>query len=295
MKVSTLLRSRKTTFSFEFSPPKDEKSSEALFRTIYDLIPLEPSYVSITYGAGGSTRTLTHGLVVRLMAETALNVVAHLTCVNSTRQEIYTIVDTYRQSGIENIVALRGDPPKGTTQFVAAEDGFAHASELIAFIKKNFPDLCVGVAGYVEGHPEQRNRLKEMDYLKAKVDQGADYVITQLFFENRDFYDFCDRCELAGIRVPIVAGIMPITSQKTMLRMADLAAGAHYPARLLRALSRVESDEGFEKVGIHWATEQVLDLLDKGVKGIHFYTLNKSRAAISIYQSLGVSKSSSLI
>jgi methylenetetrahydrofolate reductase (NADPH) len=295
MKVSTLLRSRKTTFSFEFSPPKDAESSETLFRTISDLIPLEPSYVSITYGAGGSTRTLTHGLVVRLMDETDLNIVAHLTCVNSTRQEIHSILDTYRSSGIENIMALRGDPPKGTTQFVPVKDGFAHASDLIAFIKKHFPDLCVGVAGYVEGHPEVPNRLKEMDYLKIKVDHGADYIITQLFFENRDFYDFCDRCELAGIRVPIIAGIMPITSQKTMLRMADLAAGTHYPARLLRALSRVESDEGFEKVGIHWATEQVLDLLDKGVKGIHFYTLNKSRAAISIYQSLGVSKSSSLI
>lgn len=295
MKVSTLLRSRRTTFSFEFFPPKSPASSEELFHTISDLIPLEPSYVSITYGAGGSTRALTHELVVRLQDETELNIVAHLTCVNSTRQEIHSILDTYRSSGIDNIMALRGDAPKGDAQFMPVEDGFAHASDLIAFIKKHFPDLCVGAAGYVEGHPEVPNRLKEMDHLKAKVDQGADYICTQLFFENRDFYDFCDRCELAGIRVPIIAGIMPITSQKTMLRMADLAAGAHYPARLLRALSRVESDEGFEKVGIHWATEQVLDLLDKGVKGIHFYTLNKSRAAISIYQSLGVSKSSSLV
>lgn len=294
MKVSSLLRSRATTFSFEFFPPQNPTSSEELFHTISDLIPLEPSYVSITYGAGGSTRALTHDLVVRLVEETELNVVAHLTCVNSSHQEIRTILEKYRASGIENIMALRGDPTKGATQFTPVADGFSQASELVAFIKKHFPDFCVGVAGYVEGHPEVRNRLKEMDYLKAKVDQGADYVCTQLFFENRDFYDFCDRCELAGIRVPIVAGIMPITSHKTMQRMADLAAGAHYPARLLRALSRVESDEGFEKVGIHWATEQVLDLLDKGVKGIHFYTLNKSRAAISIYQALGVSKSSSL-
>jgi methylenetetrahydrofolate reductase (NADPH) len=295
MKVSTLLRSRRTTFSFEFFPPKTPQSSEELFTTISDLIPLEPSYVSITYGAGGSTRNLTHELVVRLSNETNLNVVAHLTCVDSSRQEIHAILEKYRTSGIENIMALRGDPPKGTSQFIPVERGFAHATDLIAYIKKHFPDLCVGAAGYVEGHPEERNRLKEMDFLKAKVDQGVDYICTQLFFENRDFYDFCDRCELAGIRVPIIAGIMPITSQKTMLRMADLAAGTHYPARLLRALSRVESDEGFEKVGIHWATEQVLDLLDKGVKGIHFYTLNKSRAAISIYQALGVSKSSSLI
>ncbi len=294
MKVSTLLQATRTTFSFEFFPPKNEETSEELFHTLQDLVPLEPSYVSITYGAGGSTRELTRNLVARLLRETSLNIVSHLTCVNVSRDEIAAQLQTLRQSGVDNIMALRGDPPKGAQSFVAPQDGFQYASELVAFIKQLYPDMCVGVAGYPEGHPAVRNRLLEMDYLKQKVDQGADYICTQLFFENRDFYDFCDRCELAGIRVPIIAGIMPITSRKTMLRMAELAAGVHYPARLLRALSRVESDEGFEKVGIHWATEQVLDLLDKGVKGIHFYTLNKSRATVSIYQALGVSKSSSL-
>jgi methylenetetrahydrofolate reductase (NADPH) len=294
MKVSTLLKENKTTFSFEFFPPRTPETSRELFNTIRDLVPLEPSYVSITYGAGGSTRELTHDLVVRLQQETSLNVVAHITCVNSTQEEIAHILDKYRQSGIENVMALRGDPPKGQSTFVSSERGFGSARELVAFIHKSFPELCIGVAGYAEGHPEGRNRLLEIEYLKAKVEEGADYICTQLFFENRDFYDFCERCELAGIRVPIIAGIMPITSHKTMLRMADLAAGMHYPARLLKALSRVEDDKGFERVGIHWATEQVLDLLDKGVKGIHFYTLNKSRAAISVYESLGVTKSSSL-
>lgn len=294
MKVSTSLETQKTTFSFEFFPPQTPNAADELFHTINDLTPLEPSYVSITYGSGGSTRDITHDLVIRLITETKLNVVAHLTCVNSSQDEILAILNKYFQSGIENIMALRGDPPKGESVFVAHEKGFKYAAELVSFIKKHFPDMCVGIAGYPEGHPESPNRLKEIDLLKVKVDQGADYICTQLFFDNRDFYDFCERCELAGIHVPIIAGIMPITSYKTMIRMAELALGARYPARLLKALSRAEDDEYFAKVGIHWATQQVFDLLDHGVRGIHFYTLNKSRGTLSIYESLGVTKSSSL-
>ncbi|MEI7988509.1 MAG: methylenetetrahydrofolate reductase [NAD(P)H] [Chloroflexota bacterium] len=294
MKVSTLFQEKTTTFSFEFFPPRTPESSNELFNNIRDLVPLEPSYVSITYGAGGSTRELTHDLVVRLQNETCLVVVAHITCVNSTKDEILAILQKYHDKGIMNVMALRGDPPKGQPPFIPTDGGFRYASELVTFIRQHFPDMCIGVAAYPEGHPEVYNRLKEIEYLKAKVDCGTDYICTQLFFENRDFYDFCERCELAGIHVPIIAGIMPITSRKNMLRMADLAAGAHYPGRLLKALSRVEDDKGFERVGIHWATAQVLDLLDKGVKGIHFYTMNKSLATVSVYESLGVSKSSSL-
>jgi methylenetetrahydrofolate reductase (NADPH) len=294
MKVSTLFQEKTTTFSFEFFPPRTSESSNELFNTIRDLVPLEPSYVSITYGAGGSTRELTRDLVIRLQNETNLVVAAHLTCVNSTKDEILAVLQKYHDNGIQNVMALRGDPPKGEPPFIPTEGGFRYASELVSFIRQHFPDMCIGVAAYPEGHPEVFNRLKEIDYLKAKVDCGADYICTQLFFDNHDFYDFCDRCELVGIHVPIVAGIMPITSRKNMLRMADLAAGVHYPGRLLKALSRVEDDKGFERVGIHWATAQVLDLLDKGVKGIHFYTMNKSLATVSVYESLGVSKSSSL-
>lgn len=294
MKVSTLLETQKTTFSFEFFPPQTPKAADELFHTISDLIHLEPSYVSITYGSGGSTRDLTHDLVIRLITETKLNVVAHLTCVNSSQDEILAILDKYSQSGIGNIMAIRGDPPKGESVFVPHKKGFKYAAELVAFIKKHFPDMCVGIAGYPEGHPETPNRLEEIELLKAKVDQGADYICTQLFFDNHDFYDFCERCELASIHVPIIAGIMPITSYKTMIHMAELALGARYPARLLKALSRAEDDEYFAKVGIHWATQQVFDLLDHGVRGIHFYTLNKSRGTLSIYESLGVTKSSSL-
>ena len=295
MKISTLLAENKTTFSFEFSPPRTPEAAQTLFETIRELTPLEPSYVSVTYGAGGSTRDLTRELVVRLQRESGLTVAAHLTCVNASRDEILHILDSYHEQGIQNIMALRGDPAGGTEQFVPHEHGFAHAGELVGFIKQHYPDMCVGVAGYPEGHPATPNRLIELDNLKAKVDQGADFICTQLFFDNRDFYDFRERCELAGIHAPIIAGIMPITSRATMVRMADLAKGARYPAKLLRALARAENDEGFLKIGAHWATQQVLDLLDHGVRGIHFYTLNRSRITRMIYEQLGVSRSSNLI
>jgi methylenetetrahydrofolate reductase (NADPH) len=294
MHISTILNSKKTAFSFEFFPPKDLKASEQLFRTIHDLTPLQPSYVSVTYGAGGSTRELTHALVVRLTKETNLTVIPHLTCVGSTKQEIETIVGRYRDAGVENIMALRGDPPKDVKSFVPVENGFDHASDLVRFIKQHFPEMGIGIAGFAEGHPATPNRLKEIEFLKQKVDAGVDYICTQLFFDNRLFFDFCERCQLAGIGVPIVAGIMPITTRKGMTRMADLAGGAHFPARLIKSVMRAEDDTGVEKVGIHWATEQVSDLIDHGVRGIHFYTLNQSKATLSIYDSLGVTSSARL-
>ncbi|MDD2388180.1 MAG: methylenetetrahydrofolate reductase, partial [Desulfobacterales bacterium] len=152
----------------------------------------------------------------------------------------------------------------------------------------------IGVAGFPEGHPATPNRLKEIEYLKAKIDAGADYIVTQLFFDNRDFYDFCERCELAGIHVPIIAGIMPILSRRGMARMAELAAGTRFPAPFLKALSRAQTDDYVEKVGIHWATEQVRDLIDNNVRGIHFYTLNTARATLKIYEALGVRDSEQL-
>ncbi|MBN1603107.1 MAG: methylenetetrahydrofolate reductase [NAD(P)H] [Chitinispirillaceae bacterium] len=294
MHISELLKKNRPAFSFEFFPPKDLTTSNLLFGTVSELMTLHPAYVSVTYGAGGSTRDLTHELVLRIQKETNLTVISHLTCVGSSRDEIHSILQKYHDNGIMNIMVLRGDPPKNNPCFVKHPDGFEHAAELVAFIKKHFSDMGVGVAGYPEGHPETPNRLLEIDYLKQKVDAGADYVCTQLFFDNRDFYDFCERCEIAGISIPILAGIMPITSSKGMKRMAELAAGTRYPARLLKALNRAEDEEHFEKVGIHWATEQVRDLLDNGVKGIHFYTLNKSNATLKIYDSLGVTRSSSL-
>ena len=291
MHIRDILAKEKNCFSFEFFPPKDEKGAGQLFTTISELVPLKPSYVSVTYGAGGSTRELTHDLVVRIQRETSLTVVSHLTCVGSTRDAIHAVLEKYQASGIENIMALRGDPPAGQPAFVATPGGFGKAAELVAFIKQHFPAMGIGVAGYPEGHVETPNRLKELDHLKQKVDQGADYICTQLFFDNHDFYDFCERCELAGIKVPIIAGIMPVTSVKGMLRMAELAQGSRLPAKLLRAVSRAQNDAYVENVGVLWAAEQVHDLIHNRVKGIHFYTLNRSKATRRIYESLGVSDS----
>lgn len=294
MLVRDILANNRISFSFEFFPPKDDAGWDALFRNIADLMPLKPAHVSVTYGAGGSTRDRTHKLIVRIKQETNLTVVSHLTCVGASRDEIGAILQSYAVSGITNILALRGDPPKGQKDFVQPEDGFAYAADLVAYIRANFPQMGIGVAGFPEGHPATSNRLEEMDHLKAKVGAGADYIVTQLFFDNRDFYDFRDRCLLAGIEVPIIAGIMPITSRSGMVRMAELAAGARIPAPLLRAIERARNDEQVEKVGVHWATEQVRDLIDNGVKGIHFYTLNNSRQTLDIYRALGVTDSEQL-
>jgi methylenetetrahydrofolate reductase (NADPH) len=289
----------RTTFSFEFFPPKTPEASEALFATIARLQELKPSFVSVTYGAGGSTRRLTHDLVVRIKRETELTAVSHLTCVCHTRSQLRVILDRYAASGIENILALGGDLPRDRPDYDRAEDAFRYADGLVGFIRsrKNAPDprgFGIGVAGFPEGHPGTPNRLKEMDYLKQKVDAGADYICTQLFFENRDFYDFRDRCDLAGIKVPIVAGIMPITSKAGMMRMAELALGARIPAALLRAVQRCADDPAVARVGVHWATEQCRDLLDHQARGLHFYTLNRSDATRQIYDNLGVKDSSGL-
>ena len=299
MHIQDIFREHRTTFSFEFFPPKTDKGWEDLFATIARLQELRPSFVSVTYGAGGSTRDQTHQLVVRIQRETNLTAVAHLTCVCHTQDELAAVLDRYACSGVENIMALGGDLPRDRPNWDRSKDAFRYAADLVKFIKSraNVPDprgFGVGVAGFPEGHPVTPNRLKEMEHLKAKVDAGADYVCTQLFFDNRDFYDFRERCELAGIKVPIVAGIMPITSKANMVRMAELALGARFPARLLRAVGRCADDESVARVGIHWATEQCRDLLDNGVRGIHFYTLNRSDATRQIYENLGVRDSEAL-
>ena len=290
MHLSDILKKDRVHFSFEFFPPKTVESSRVLFETISELSPLQPSFASVTYGAGGATRELTQNLVVRLKAETPLNVVAHLTAVGESREGIKSQLERYAAAGIRNVLALRGDPPKGSPSFTPVADGFRYAAEIVSFIKKNFPDFGMGVAGFPEGHPETPNRLQEMDYLKAKVDAGADCICTQLFFDNRDFYDFCERCELAGIKIPILAGVMPVTSLPGLKRMSGLALGARIPAKLLRAVLRAQSDEAVEKIGIHWTTEQVFDLYDHHVSGIHFYTLNHSRATLKIIETVGTSR-----
>lgn len=299
MHIRDIFATHPTTFSFEFFPPKSDGAWDELFANIARLQELEPSFVSVTYGAGGSTRQKTHELVVRIQSETKLTAIAHLTCVCHTRRQIAAILDRYAKSGIENILALSGDPPRDLVDFDRSQDAFRYAAELVAFIRSrnNAADkrgFGLGVAGFPEGHPETPNRLKELDHLKAKVDAGADYICTQLFFDNRDFFDFRERCELAGIKVPIIAGIMPIVTKSGMVRMADLAAGSRFPAALLRAVNRCQDDDAVRQVGVHWATEQCRDLLDHQVRGIHFYTLNRSDATRQIYANLGVKSSAGL-
>ena len=296
MHIRDILQPGKPTVSFEFFPPKTAEAQENLFTTILELETIQPAFVSVTYGAGGSTRELTHDLVLRLKKQTSLDPVPHLTCVGHTEAEIEAILERYAAAGVSNILALRGDPPRDQPDYDHSRDTFPQAANLVRFIKKfsGHPDprgFGIGVAGFPEGHPSTPNRLLEMDYLKAKVDAGADYICTQLFFENRDFYDFRERCDLEGIHIPIVAGIMPVTSLSSMKRMAELAGGARYPARLLKALQRAgDSAEAVRQIGLHYATEQCADLLDNHVAGIHLYTLNQSTATREICQRLGVTR-----
>ena len=303
MHIADILKAQRPTLSFEFFPPKTAQASEALYQTIGELEAYKPSFVSVTYGAGGSTRELTHDLVVRIKTTTSLDPIPHLTCVCHSEADIAAILERYAQAGVSNILALGGDPPKDLAGYDRTKDAFQHAADLVAFIKKfndsgAHPDkrgFGIGVAGFPEGHPTTPNRVLEMEHLKAKVDAGADYICTQLFFDNHDFFDFRERCQIAGINIPIIAGIMPITSASGMRRMAELAAGARYPAKLMRAVKRCGGDEeAVQQVGIHYATEQCRDMLDHGVDGIHFYTLNKSHTTREIYASLGIRDSAAV-
>lgn len=299
MHITDILDSPKPSLSFEFFPPRAAAAWEELYETIRDLEALSPSFVSVTYGAGGSTRELTHDLVVRIKTTTSIPPVPHLTCVGHTRAEVDSILTRYAEAGVSNILALRGDPPKDQPNYDWSQGHFHYAADLVSHIRAfnesgKHPDprgFGIGVAGFPEGHPTTPNRVDELDHMKAKVDAGADYICTQLFFDNHDFFDYRDRCAIAGINIPIIAGIMPVTSTGGMKRMAELAAGARYPAKLLKTLDRasLKNDPGaVERAGIHYAAQQCAELLDGDVAGIHFYTLNKSHATRQIYASLGL-------
>jgi len=287
MLVKEILNSAtEPVFSFEFFPPKKTDDWGKLFHTISELIPFNPSYVSVTYGAGGSTRSRTHDLVTKIQRETGLTVVSHLTCICSGKKEVADILEDYRIQGITNVLALRGDLPPGATSYEEATKDFPHAIDLVKFIGENFPEIGVGVAGFPEGHPQTPNRLKEIEYLKAKVDQGADYIVTQMFFDNRDFFDFAGRCSLAGINVPIIPGIMPVTTKKGLIKMSELALGARIPAALLKKVIEAPNDEEVAKTGIEWATEQTRELIENHIRGIHFYTLNNAEATRQIFMNI---------
>lgn len=285
------------TLSLEFFPPKSPEAERTLQESLTALEPLEPAFVSVTYGAGGSTRDLTEGLVKRLRQHAAWNPIPHLTCIGHRESEVMALLTRYAAAGVSNILALRGDLPAGQTGGTGGD--FAQAADLVRFIKRFneqgiHPDargFGIGVACYPEGHPATPNRLLEMDHLKAKVDAGADYLCTQAFFDNHDFHDFRERCALAGIDAPVVAGVLPLSSAGMMKRMAGLISGARYPARLIKALRRTDEDaESFRKAALHHAAEQCADLLHHDVDGVHFYTLNQSGPVGDIMQRTGWSK-----
>ena len=285
MRISDILRTDRRAVSFEFFPPKDDAGFTALFETIEALKALDPSYVSVTYGAGGSTRRKTVELVKRIKHEIGIESMAHLTCVGANRDEIGSVLDDLATAGLENVLPLRGDPPKGESEFVPTPGGFRYASELVAFIRERH-SFCLGAACYPEKHPEAPSAEADLDNLKRKVDSGVDFLITQLFFDNDDYLRFRERAVVAGIRVPILAGIMPILNVKQIKRFTRMC-GASLPDALRQKIEAVEDNaEAVRQIGIYHATRQCEDLLRDGVPGIHFYTLNRSTATRAIYQSI---------
>jgi methylenetetrahydrofolate reductase (NADPH) len=288
MRIDRLFGLGQPTISFEFFPPKNEGGWAQLYQAIGELHSLKPSYVSVTYGAGGSTRGKTLDLVSRIQNELKIRSMAHLTCVGHTADELGKILDDLWNAGIRNVLALRGDPQAGQTNFVATQGGFGNADGLVSYIRTRQPtqDFCVGVAGYPEGHPQCLNLIRDMEHLQRKVDNGANFVVTQLFFDNADYYRFRDQARSAGIKVPLVAGIMPISNVGQIKRFVSMC-GSKIPQPLLLKLESLESDpEAVHQAGVEYATQQCQDLLANGCEGIHFYTLNKSKATVQICKAL---------
>lgn len=287
MKIGEILKRGVFSVSFEFFPPKTEEGERQLFETIRDLKRLKPTFVSVTYGAGGSTRDRTRRVVKRIHEEAGLNVMAHLTCIAHTRDELVEILNDYDRMGIDNILALRGDVPRDRPDFRPPEGGCRYAVELVRLIRENFGErFSVGVASYPEGHPESPNMEWEIRFFREKVLAGADFSITQMFFENSYYYEFVDLCQRSGIEVPIIPGIMPITNFKQIKKFASMC-GATIPQSLIEKMEPVEDrPEEVEKIGVDFAVRQCEDLISNGVPGLHFYTLNRSRATLKIYEAI---------
>ena len=286
MKLRDILRKNGPTISCEFFPPKTDQGEQNLWNCIQELKVISPDFVSVTYGAGGSTQDRTKRIVTRIKKETDLDPVAHLTCVGATRTELSDLLDEYADTGIENILALRGDAPEGMDHFEATVGGFAYASDLTKFIFER-GEFSIGVASYPEGHPESKNGVEDdIHYLKVKQDNGADAVITQYFFNNDDFYRFRELATKAGVTIPLVPGIMPIGNYDQVSRFSTMC-GASMPAWITERMTPYRKDlDAMKAIGIEIATEQCRDLLSQGVAGLHFYSLNKSEATISIVNQL---------
>ncbi|MGF1510115.1 MAG: methylenetetrahydrofolate reductase [NAD(P)H] [Myxococcota bacterium] len=281
MRITDALDSGFPVFSFEFFPPKTEEAEQKLWKTLFELRDLKPTFVSVTYGAGGSTRAKTVDLTRRIKGELGIEPMAHLTCVGADQEEIRGVLQELEDGGVQNVLPLRGDPPKGEDGFKPVPGGFRYASELTAFVRGNF-GFCLGGACYPEGHTECASPYQDLHNLKAKVDAGVDFLVTQLFFDNRLYFDFVDRARAAGIQVPIIPGIMPVTNVEQIKRFTKMC-GASIPELFLRELEkRADQPERVMELGIAHATIQALGLIQGGAPGIHFYTLNKSTATREI-------------
>jgi methylenetetrahydrofolate reductase (NADPH) len=288
MKIASLFGRGSPVVSFEFFPPKTEEGVETLYRTVEELRPCRPSFVSVTYGAGGSTRDRTIELVTRIQRDLGIVTMAHLTCVGSTRAEIGEVLRRLYDGGIRNLLALRGDPPKGEAQFTPVAGGFRYASELVAYIRDQALDFCVGAACYPEGHVENRDLDSDLRNLCTKVSAGVDFLVSQLFFDNEDYRAFVRRARSAGITVPIVPGLMPVTNIGQTERFTQMC-GARIPQELQRRLRIVAADPAaVVATGVQWSVDQGRDLMHSAAPGLHFYTLNRSSATLAVHAALGL-------
>lgn len=280
--ISQLFAQNRPLRSIEFFPPKDDEGVANLRDAAVVLKRIQPDFVSVTYGAGGSTRERTAQVATLLRGDLGYTVMPHLTCVGSTRDEIGQHADRIYGNGFRNIMALRGDPPKGQTTFEPFKDGLRYASDLVTLLKARHPDFCLGVAGYPEKHPEASNADADLSNLKRKIDAGADFITTQLFFDNELYYRFVERCRNAGIKVPIVPGIMPVLSLKQIQRFTQMC-GASLPSRLVKRLETAgDYADAVEAVGIDWALTQIRDLISRGAPGYHLYILNRAKSAVAL-------------
>jgi methylenetetrahydrofolate reductase (NADPH) len=280
--ISELFAERRVLRSLEFFPPKDDAGVEALRATAQALRRMQPDFVSVTYGAGGTTRDRTAQVSAMLRTEFGFTVMPHLTCVGHSRAELSALADRIHGGGFRNIMTLRGDPPKGTTEFKVATDGLRHASELAELLKARHNDFCLGVAGYPEKHPEAPSLEADLTHLRRKVDAGAAFVTTQLFFDNAVYYRFVEKCRAAGITVPIVPGIMPVLSLKQIQRFTQMC-GATLPEQLTKRLeAAADNADVVETIGIDWALNQIRGLIANGAPGYHLYILNRAKGALAL-------------
>jgi methylenetetrahydrofolate reductase (NADPH) len=290
MTLSSHYHEPQCAISFELFPPKTRSGLDNLCENVKRLSEFNPSYFTCTYGAGGSTQGTTLEVLQRVREVTELPVASHLTCVGATVEQLEQYLSQAQRQGINYIVALRGDPPKGTDKFEAVEGGLRYANELVELIRHKHSEFGIAVAGYPEVHQEAPDEQTDLDNLKRKVDAGADVVITQLFYDNDDFYRFADRCIAAGIKVPIVPGILPVTNFQQALRIASMCK-AGIPDSLRDAMTGNEDPEDQFQIGVEHARQQTIDLIEHGVPGIHYYVLNKSDAAAALLRGLQISSS----